>query len=140
MPFRITVSEPKERKAYQVEKDVPTLVGMKIGQSFDGSMVGLTGYTLEITGGSDKDGFPMRKDFEGPGRRRAVVGAGPGYRPEEPGIRKMKSLRGNMISLDTMQINTMVKEKESHVKPIPELINWQPKPKEEKAPKEGKKE
>lgn len=132
MPFRITVSEPKDRKAYQFEKDVPTLVGMKIGQSFDGSIVGLTGYTLEITGGSDKDGFPMRKDLEGPARRRIVVGDGPGYRPEEKGIRKMKSLRGNTISVDTMQVNTVVKKAESGAKPIPEIINWQPKPKEDK--------
>src|SRR3989344_2558964 len=83
MPFRITVSEPSERKAYQFEREAPTLVGMKIGQSFDGSVVGLTGYTLEITGGSDKDGFPMRKDLEGPGRRRLVLGKGTVYRPEE---------------------------------------------------------
>lgn len=135
MPFRITVSEPKERKAYQFEKDAPTLVGMKIGQSFDGSIVGLTGYTLEITGGSDKDGFPMRKDLEGPARRRIVVGEGPGYRPEEKGIRKMKSLRGNTVSLDTMQVNTVVRKAEHGAKPIPEIISWVPKPKEAKAEK-----
>jgi len=136
MPFRITVSEPSERKAYQFEREAPTLVGMKIGQSFDGGIVGLSGYTLEITGGSDKDGFPMRRDLEGPGRRRLVLGGGPGYRPEEKGIRKMKSIRGNTISVDTMQVNTVVKKAEHGAKPIPEIINWTPKPKVEKAKKE----
>lgn len=65
MAFKIVISEPKTKKAYQIEKDVPSLIGLKIGQKFDGSMLGLSGFTLEVTGGSDKDGFPMRKDLEG---------------------------------------------------------------------------
>lgn len=143
MSFRITISDPKERKAYQLEKDAPELIGMKLGQSFDGSAVGLSGYRLKITGGSDKDGFPMRGDLDGIGRRRLVLARGPGYRPPEKGVRKMKSIRGNTVSTDTAQINTVIEEREDGARPVAEVISWVPKPKEEKkkeAPKEEKKE
>ena len=46
------------------------LLGKKIGDVVDGIFVGsgestLSGYKLEITGGSDKTGTPMRRDLEG---------------------------------------------------------------------------
>ncbi|NIM47533.1 MAG: 30S ribosomal protein S6e, partial [Candidatus Aenigmarchaeota archaeon] len=63
MAFKIVISEPKSRKAWQIEKDAPSFIGKKIGDKFDGSLIGLSGFTLQITGGSDKDGFPMRPDL-----------------------------------------------------------------------------
>ena len=41
--------------------DAKQLNGLKIGEEFDGQIAGLDGYTLKITGGSDKNGFAMKK-------------------------------------------------------------------------------
>ena len=53
MAFKIVVSE--KELSYQFEVDnTKQLNGLKIGEEFDGQIVGLDGYTLKITGGSDK--------------------------------------------------------------------------------------
>ncbi len=106
--FKFVVSHSK--KSWQVEKDQKDcpLVGKKIGETFGADFLGLNGYELQITGGSDKDGFPMRKDVEGMIKARIVVESGPGFRPAKEGERKRKTLRGNTISADTTQINCRV--------------------------------
>ena len=52
------------------------MLGKRIGDVVDGLFVGegdktLSGYKLEITGGSDKTGTPMRRDLEG-GNRQSI--------------------------------------------------------------------
>ena len=86
MPFRIVVSG-KDGKAFQKDMEAPMLMGMKIGEKVDGAILGLNGYQLEITGGSDKEGFPMRRDIPGQARRRILLTSGSGYKPAEPGVR-----------------------------------------------------
>ncbi|MFQ6065147.1 MAG: S6e family ribosomal protein, partial [Candidatus Bathyarchaeia archaeon] len=60
--FKIVISDPETGKSKSVESEgsraVP-LIGRKLGDVIDGSVVGMSGYRLRITGGSDKDGFPM---------------------------------------------------------------------------------
>ncbi|MFP3190963.1 MAG: S6e family ribosomal protein, partial [Thermoproteota archaeon] len=60
--FKVNVSNPKDgtSKVY-VLKDQQTraLIGLKIGDVFDGAILGLKGTKLKITGGSDNSGFPM---------------------------------------------------------------------------------
>jgi len=109
--FKFVVSEPSTRKSYQIEVDQGRgagVIGKKLGEEFDGDIIGLTGYKLEITGGSDKDGFPMIKTEAGPGKRRVLLIQAPGFHPTIQGQRKRKSVRGDTISEDTMQINTKV--------------------------------
>jgi small subunit ribosomal protein S6e len=96
-----------KEKSYQLEKELGIIVGKKIGDKFNGDVIGLNGYVLEITGGSDKDGFPMRKDIEGIGRKKIIVTRGVGYKAEK-GRRKRKSLGGNAITQDIAQINCKV--------------------------------
>ena len=58
MAFKVVVSNKAD--SYQVEvDDTKALNGLVIGDEFDGGIVGLDGYTLKITGGSDKNGFTM---------------------------------------------------------------------------------
>jgi len=133
--FKFVVSEPETKKSYQLEVDQNKgagLIGKKIGEDFDGDAIGLTGYTLKITGGSDKDGFPMHPKQTGPGKRRVLLIAAPGFHPTIQGQRKRKSVRGDTISQDIMQINTKVVKKGE--KPLEELA---PK-KAEGAPAEKK--
>ncbi|HDN65698.1 MAG TPA: 30S ribosomal protein S6e [Methanosarcinales archaeon] len=109
--FRVVVSDANAGKAYQIEvsgASANTFMGKIIGSEIDGSAVGLSGYTLKITGGSDKGGFPMRGTLPGPKRKKLLVTGGSGFRPGEEGLRKRRSIRGSEISGDISQINTTV--------------------------------
>ena len=137
MVFKAVVSDPKTRKAYQKDTDEAGsgLVGKKLGEIVKGDFLGLAGYELQVTGGSDKEGFPMRRDFEGIGRKRLLLAGVPGFHPVVKGGRKRKSVRGNTISNQTAQINLKVSKYGD--KPLEELLG---KPKEgSEAPKEEKK-
>jgi small subunit ribosomal protein S6e len=154
MAFKIVVSEPKSKKAWQIEKDAPSLIGKKIGEKVDGSAIGLSGFTLQITGGSDKDGFPMRQDLEGVMRKKALLTKGVGFRGTKKirkvkykvkGMRKRKYIRGNTISDSIIQVNCKVLEGEGDIPMIlgipPKEKKEEPKQEEQKteAPKEEKK-
>jgi len=109
--FKFVVSDPKTKKSYSVavsQEKAASLIGKKIGDKFDGSIIGLSGYELEITGGTDKDGFPMLTSIHGPVRKKIVLSSKPGYKPKLKGQRKRKTVRGNTISFDIVQINTKV--------------------------------
>jgi len=133
MAFKIVISESRTRKSWQIEKEVPSLVGLKIGEKFDGSLIGLSGFTLQITGGSDKDGFPMRPDLTGTARKKVLLSKGPGFKPIREGMRKRKYVRGNLISVDIVQVNCKIVEGEGD---IPTILGIQPKEKKEEK-KEG---
>lgn len=135
--FRVVVSDGKSAKAYQVAvtgANANKLIGRNIGDTIGGDAVGLAGYTLKLTGGTDRDGFPMRADLPGPGRRKILVAGGVGYRPKAKGVKKRKSMRGREISSDTAQINAVIVEYGQ--KPVGEIFIR----KEEKAGAEEKKE
>ena len=89
MVYKVVVSD--KETTYQVETDNTSLNGLKIGDDFDGSILGLDGYNLKITGGSDKNGFAMRKDISGPRRIRTLVSGGVGYKPTTSGEKRRKS-------------------------------------------------
>ena len=143
MVFKINISD--KGKTLKLETENEELVGKKIGETIDGKEVSaeLGGYELEITGTSDIAGFPGKKDVEGFALKRVLLTKGFGMhrRPRREGkktvstpdgLRLKKSVRGNLISKDTIQINTKV-TKEGHKK-FHELL-----PKKE-APTEGKEE
>jgi small subunit ribosomal protein S6e len=109
--FKAVIADPKSGRTYK--RDIAgqfanALVGRKLGEEIDGLFVGLPGYKLTIAGGSDKDGFPMRKDLPGPRRRRVLLSGGVGFHPQRKGIRKKKTVRGNTISPDTLQLNLKI--------------------------------
>lgn len=111
MVFKVTISDIKGGKCYQKEfseEETKGLIGKRIGDTFRGEVLGLTGYELMITGGSDRQGFAMRKDVEGAARKKVLLAKPPGYRPKSEGIRRRKSVRGNTISEAILQINTKV--------------------------------
>ena len=120
--FKVVMSDPASKKAYQKEIESATsgLMGKKVGEKISGDVFGLAGYELEITGGSDKDGFPMRRDVDGTVRKKIILASPPGYHPTDRGKRKRKSIRGNIIADDISQIN--VKIVKSGPKKIEELF------------------
>lgn len=119
--MQITVGT-QDGNTYQIEiEDASQLVGKEIGDTFKGGIVGLDGYELEITGGSDKQGFPMRAALEGPARRRVLIEEGSGIEEDEDGVRRRKSVRGRQVSEDIQQLNTTVAESGS--KSVEELLS-----------------
>lgn len=119
--MKITVGTT-EGTTHQIEtEDESQLLGKKVGDEFDGGIIGLDGYTLKITGGSDRDGFPMRKTIEGTVRKRILIENGPGITEDEEGMRRRKSVRGNTVSDEIEQLNTTVVEEGS--KSVEELLS-----------------
>ncbi|KAB2942710.1 MAG: 30S ribosomal protein S6e [Candidatus Methanoperedens sp.] len=111
--FRVTISDSKSKLAYQVAVTGPAankIIGKKIGDVVSGDIANMAGYTLKVTGGTDKDGFAMRGDLPGPARRKILVAGGVGYIPKADGVKKRKSMRGNEISSEISQINTVILE------------------------------
>ena len=123
---KLVLSNPEDgtAKTIQLDPKVFTLfLGKKIGDELDGSVVGYKGYRIKITGGTDKDGFPMRPDVSGARKVRILLSGGVGFKPyEKPsskkkkrrqkrrkkGLRRRKTIRGNMISESVAQINAVL--------------------------------
>ncbi len=136
--FKIVISEPKSRKSFQVEVDqskATGLVGKKIGDEFSGDSIDFVGYMLQITGGTDKDGFPMHPGLAGSGRKKLLLTEPPGFHPGLKGQRRRKTVRGNTISDAIVQINAKVIKMGE--KPLEQLM---PKKEKEKPKEEPKKE
>ncbi|MDK2983037.1 MAG: small subunit ribosomal protein S6e [Thermococcaceae archaeon] len=120
--FKLVISDPKSGIAKQVEitgAEADKLIGLRIGDEIEAKELGLNlsevfgseipaDVKLKITGGTDKDGFPMRPDVHGPRRVRILLSRGPGFRPQEKGERRKKTVRGNTISPEIVQINLKI--------------------------------
>jgi len=121
--MKIVISDPKAGKSYGIDlaKDKESaLIGKKIGDKLEGGAVGADGYELEITGGSDIAGFPMRRDVSGPRRLGVVLSEGTGISPMGKGMRAKRNVRGNIISDQIVQVNSKVLTPGS--KPLEELF------------------
>ena len=119
--FKLVISEAAKSFARTVgDPQSAGFLGKRIGESVGGELLGLTGYTLKITGGTDKSGFPMRPDVPGARQTRIFVGDGFGFEAPRDGQRKRRTFRGNTISEDTVQINLVVEQKGP--KPLAELF------------------
>ena len=90
-------------------------------------MIGLSGFTLEVTGGSDKEGFPMRKDLDGTARKKVLITKSTGFKglkivkrkgkknKKVKGLRRRKYVRGNTISENIIQVNAKIIEGEGDI-------------------------
>ena len=112
--FKVIVSDPEAGTSKVVELEearaVP-FIGRKIGETVDGAVVDLPAHKLQIMGGSDKDGVPMRSNVHGGVRRNVILSGGVGFNPKRDGQRKRKTVRGNVITDEIVQINTKIIEK-----------------------------
>ena len=111
--YKLNVSGGKQgagkglTKVVQLQK-IDSLVGKKIGDEFEGGLIGFPGYTLRITGGSDTSGIPMRFDVHGPVKKRILLMRGPCYKVKRAGTKRRMVVRGNEITDDMKQINMVV--------------------------------
>jgi len=109
--FTVAVSDPEDGTTYQIDvsdQDANRFMGREIGEEVDGGAVGLDGYTLEITGGSDDAGRPMREDVRGADLKSLLLEGGTGFNPSRDGERKRVTVRGREVGEATRQINAVV--------------------------------
>jgi small subunit ribosomal protein S6e len=106
--FKVVVADPESGETFQREvegQDANRFLGRELGDEVDGGAVGLDGFTLELTGGSDNAGRPMRTDVAGPNLKELLLEGGVGYKPSREGERRRVTVRGREISDEVAQIN-----------------------------------
>ncbi len=131
MPFKLDIGY--KGKTFHVEVEADALMGKKIGETVKGEDIKpeLSGAEFEITGASDKAGFPASEDVEGTSLNKELLTEGFGLKrvhkqkkTSNPkpvkGLRLRRTLRGGTISADITQINLkLTKEGE---KPLPAML------------------
>ncbi len=106
--MKLNISDPKMKKTYSVDLgESAVLIGKKLNSVVNGNELGYADYEFKITGGSDQQGFPMKK-IPGTYRKSLLLTKGPGFRSTRKGLRKLKTVRGDTISLEISQVNCVV--------------------------------
>lgn len=105
--MKLNISYPANgtQKLIEIEDDrkLRGFMDKRMGQEVTGDGVGpeFKGYVFKITGGNDKQGFPMKQGIMHPTRVRLLLSTGHScYRPRRTGERKRKSVRGCIVAMD----------------------------------------
>ncbi|MBS3071285.1 30S ribosomal protein S6e [Candidatus Pacearchaeota archaeon] len=122
MVFKVNISE-KTGKTFHLDIDNEELIGKILKDKIAGTEISpeLNAYEFQITGLSDKAGFTSMENVEGIGLKRILLTYGKGMkkRPKKEGKRKRsknrpkglklrKTVRGNTISPEIVQINLKI--------------------------------
>merc|ERR1712158_862 len=86
----------------------------RMGQEVDASTLGdeWAGYVFRISGGNDKQGFPMKQGVLTQGRVRLLLSKGHScYRQRRTGERKRKSVRGCIVDGNLSVISVVIEKK-----------------------------
>ncbi len=144
MVFKINISE-KSGKTYKLESEAEALIDKVLHDKVEGKEIlpDLEGYELEITGASDKAGFTAMENVEGIGLKRVLLTYGKAMHrrprkegkkkvsnPRPKGLRMRKTVRGEVISTEIIQINLKVLKQGT--KKLEEIFAEQNKKKEVK--------
>merc|ERR1712196_537220 len=112
----ISCPETGQQKCIVVDEDKKLLpfFDKRVSQEVDGDSLGdeFKGYRFRITGGNDKQGFPMMQGVLCPDRVRLLLKKGSKcYRQRRTGEMKRKSVRGCIVSHDLSVLNLLVVKK-----------------------------
>ncbi|MDD3977848.1 MAG: 30S ribosomal protein S6e [Methanomicrobium sp.] len=111
--LKVVLSDPKTGKAYNITATgamAGSLIGKKVGQQMSADALGFAGYTIELTGATDRTGIPARKDLPGAGKRRLLLSESTGFHETYEGERRRKTIRCAEITPDFVQVNAKVIE------------------------------
>merc|ERR1712173_62922 len=104
MGMKINVAYPATgcQKLFEINDEIKVrpFYEKRMGQEVDAATLGdeWAGYVFRITGGNDKQGFPMKQGVLTQGRVRLLLSKGHScYRPRKTGERKRKSVRGCIV-------------------------------------------
>jgi len=109
--FKVIVSDPQTgtSKVIEIEETrAAPFIGRRVGDTLDGAVVDLPAHKVQIMGGSDADGVPMRSNVHGGVRRSVVLSGGAGFNPKRKGERRRKTVRGSIITDEIVQINIKI--------------------------------
>jgi small subunit ribosomal protein S6e len=110
--FKLVIADAAKSYARTVgDPQSAGFLGKRIGETIGGELVGLTGYTFRISGGTDKSGFALRPEIPGARQVRVFVGEGFGFHAPRRGMRKRRTFRGSAVSEETVQINLVVEKR-----------------------------
>jgi small subunit ribosomal protein S6e len=106
----------KSGKTFQKElsgEEAEALYGRVLGEELRGELLGYSGVTFVIRGGSDSQGFPMRKDLTGPNRKKLLITKGIGFKGKLRGkrfggLRIKRTVAGNTVHEKIHQVNLKV--------------------------------
>lgn len=129
--MKLNISYPANgtQKLVEIEDERRLRVFMdrRMGQEVSGDSVGpeFAGYVFKITGGNDKQGFPMKQGIMHPTRVRLLLSEGHScYRPRRTGERKRKSVRGCIVGMDLSVLAlAIVKQGESELPGVTDTEN-----------------
>ena len=113
MKFNIAYPSKGSQALLEVddERNIRHVLDKRIAQEVDGSVLGdeFADYKFKITGGFDKQGFPMKQGVLVPDRVRLLLTADSGcYRPKRKGERRRRSVRGCVVSREIAVVNMVV--------------------------------
>lgn len=131
MAIKLDIGDPKSKRTFHIETASDAFISKKIGEKIEGKdipeVLDLKDYEFEITGASDKAGFPALAKVEGVGRKRLLLTRGKAMKQKKPqGLKLRKLVRGNTISEDIMQVNLKVVK--HGAKPMQEIFKKEEKP------------
>ena len=109
--FKLVINDPKTGKSYAktISGDETYIFkNKKMKDNIAGNTFGFKNYEFEITGGSDDAGFPMRYDLNIQGRKKILLTKGPCVNIKRKGMRKRKTVRGNIVTPIISQINLKI--------------------------------
>jgi len=106
--FKVVINDGKGKKSYTKKLEQNPLVGKKILETFDGTLIGLDGYELQITGGADNTGTAMRRDVPGNAKKKILIVSGIGLRKNRAGRKVRKTVAGNTVAEKTSMINAKI--------------------------------
>jgi small subunit ribosomal protein S6e len=110
--FKLVISDPTGKSSSREIKDISAqpLLGSRIGDVLDSSIIGVSSGKMKITGGSDKSGTPMRADVHGGVKKYVLLSRGVGMKNHMEGARVRKLIRGNLVTDEIYQLNCSLVE------------------------------
>ncbi|EFY88309.1 40S ribosomal protein S6 [Metarhizium acridum CQMa 102] len=109
------------------ERKLAVFMEKRMGAEVAGDSVGdeFKGYIFRITGGNDKQGFPMKQGVMHPGRVRLLLSEGHScYRPRRSGERKRKSVRGCIVGMDLSVLAlSIVKQGDNDIPGLTDVVH-----------------
>jgi small subunit ribosomal protein S6e len=116
MKLNISYPSTGAQKLLDIDDDrkLRAFFDKRISHEVEGDHLGddFKGYIFRISGGNDKQGFPMKQGVLTQSRVRLLVSKGHScYRPRKRGERKRKSVRGAIVSGELSVLNLVVVKK-----------------------------